>query len=209
VSRDDTFLSRWSRRKLDANTPTPDSSEPALPEATAADPAEAEAELSPEDLAQLPKVEDLTADSDVGPFLRKGVPALLRKTALRRMWGLDPAIRDYVGDARDYAYDWNVIGGVPGAGPLLPTDDVGATLARMFSREPPDSPEPDAMPSDGGSSLPARGEAASGSQDADPASEEAPRETAALANSLLVEPGPAAEGARAPPPRRHGGAVPI
>ena len=59
------------------------------------------------------------------------------------MWSLDPAIRDYVGEAREYAYDWNVPGGVPGNGPLLPTDDVGAMLGRIFGesdrriRKPP------------------------------------------------------------------------
>jgi hypothetical protein len=48
------------------------------------------------------------------------------------MWSLDAAIRDHVGDARDYAYDWNAPGGVPGAGPMLPTDDVGAMLRQIF-----------------------------------------------------------------------------
>lgn len=134
MSQDGTFLSRWSRRKLDANEPAPDRPDAAPPATAPADGAAREPELSLEDVQKLPRIEDLTASTDIGPFLRKGVPSLLRKAALRRMWELDPAIRDYVGDARDYAYDWNIVDGVPGAGPLLPTDDVGATLARMFDR---------------------------------------------------------------------------
>lgn len=137
------FLSRWSRRKreadrraADARPPAPDGPEaPAAADgdAVASPPADAVA-LSPEELAELPRIEDLTPETDLAGFLRAGVPAALRKEALRRMWSLDPAIRDFVGEARDYSYDWNVAGGVPVSGPLLPGDDVEATLGRMFTR---------------------------------------------------------------------------
>ena len=139
------FLSRWSRRKRGARRDAQRESEPAaerepIAEA-AADPAaaEGEAEITPEEVAALPRIEDLTPDTDITAFLRKGVPEVLKNAALRRMWSLDPAIRDYVSEAREYAYDWNVPGGVPGNGPLLPTDDVGAMLGRIFGdddREP-------------------------------------------------------------------------
>jgi hypothetical protein len=136
MSGPDGFLSRWSRRKLaverepDAAALSVESSPDAgiAPEAPGADEA-----LSPEELAALPRLEDLTPGSDMTAFMRKGVPDLLRKAALRRMWSLDPAVRDYVGDARDYAWDWNVPGGVPGNGPLGPLDDLGASVGRMFS----------------------------------------------------------------------------
>jgi hypothetical protein len=136
------FLSRWSRRKLDprrVGDVAPPSDAPPQDETTAApEPAvEGDGELTPDEIAALPKVEDLTADSDITVFLRKGVPALLRNAALRRMWSLDPAIRDYVSEAREYAYDWNVPGGVPGNGPLLPGDDVEAMLGRIFGDGPP------------------------------------------------------------------------
>ena len=68
-------------------------------------------------------------------FLRKGVPASLRNRAMRRLWSLDPAIRDYVGDARDYAWDWNVPGGVPVSGPLSATTDVKQMVKDIFGRE--------------------------------------------------------------------------
>jgi hypothetical protein len=142
------FLSRWSRRKLEADRA--DSPEP-LGTAVAKDRLaqdEAPAAMEPirddsptvEELAALTRIEDLTAGTDLAPFLRAGVPALLRNAALRRMWSLDPAIRDFVGEARDYSYDWNVPGGVPVSGPLMPSDDVETTLARMFSRSPSDEP---------------------------------------------------------------------
>ncbi|MBL7309634.1 DUF3306 domain-containing protein, partial [Escherichia coli] len=80
----------------------------------------------------LPSLEALTAETDLTPFLRAGIPAVLRNAALRRMWSLDPAIRDFVSEAREYAYDWNSPGGVPGLGPLLPSDDVQAMLGRLL-----------------------------------------------------------------------------
>jgi hypothetical protein len=136
--RPDGFLARWSRRKIEvqreeARTPAP------LPEdadAPAPEPRPEAEELSPEEIAALPKIEELTLESDISVFLRKGVPEVLKNAALRRVWSLDPAIRDYVGDARDYAYDWNVPGGVPGNGSLLPSDDVEAMLRGMFSKSP-------------------------------------------------------------------------
>ena len=131
------FLSRWSRRKLDTRradeAPRPETNDDPTHDAPAD---ETEDGLSPEEIEALPKIEEITSDTDVTVFLRKGVPELLRKAALRRLWSVDPAIRDYVGDARDYAYDWNVPGGVPGNGPLLPSDDVEAMLDRLFGRRP-------------------------------------------------------------------------
>jgi hypothetical protein len=85
-------------------------------------------ELTPEELAALPRLEDITPEMDLSVFMRSGVPVSLRNAALRRMWVLDPAIRDRVGDALEYAYDWNIPGSVPGSGPLLPIDDVAAML---------------------------------------------------------------------------------
>src|SRR3954465_2968853 len=134
------FLARWSRRKLEmrqaepgaqpipAPTSGPDLQEP--------EPEPEEAGLTPEEIADLPKIEELTPETDIRMFLRKGVPELLRRAALRRMWSLDPAIRDYVSEAREYAYDWNVPGGVPGNGPLLPSDNVEEMLGQIFGDRP-------------------------------------------------------------------------
>lgn len=138
MSASDGFLARWSRRKLETGVPAELTGNDELADTGITSPGDTsesnDGQLSPEEIAALPRVEDLTAETNLTQFLRAGVPALLRKEALRRMWSLDPAIRDFVGEARDYSYDWNTVGGVPASGPLLPTDDAEATLSRMFSR---------------------------------------------------------------------------
>ena len=130
------FLSRWSRRKLEAEhaepVPAPETAAPPPdPEAIAAE----AGEITPEEIAALPPVEELTATSDLVAFLRKGVPVALRNAALRRMWTVDPAIRDFIGEARDYSWDWNTPGGVPVSGPMEPGTDVPAMVRRIFGGE--------------------------------------------------------------------------
>jgi Protein of unknown function (DUF3306) len=145
MSDEPNFLSRWARLKHQSEVRRARNSEAAAPgvaeRAQIAEQAEPESsampELPPEELAGLPRLEDLTPETDLAPFLRAGVPAGLRNAALRRMWALDPAIRDRVGDALDYAYDWNLPGSVPGSGPLLATDDVQAMLRTIIG--PPQS----------------------------------------------------------------------
>jgi hypothetical protein len=132
----DNFLSRWSRRKQAARSrEQPEAaatrSEPVVPPEEDASAMQAEAGLSADEIASLPSIEDLTAETDVSVFLRKGVPEPLRNAALRRMWSLDAKIREFVGDARDYAYDWNTPGGVPGFGPLPTTEEVLRMAARI------------------------------------------------------------------------------
>jgi hypothetical protein len=122
------FLSRWSQRKHEAKQPERDA--PAA-EADGAPGPVAESAAEPEfDLSSLPKLEDLTETTDITVFLRKGVPESLRNAALRKSWALDPAIRNYVNPALDYAYDWNTPGGVPGSGEIGP----GVDVARMVSQ---------------------------------------------------------------------------
>jgi Protein of unknown function (DUF3306) len=121
------FLSRWSQRKQEAKQPERD--EPVEADLPSTPVAESEAE--PEfDLSSLPKLEDLTETTDITVFLRKGVPESLRNAALRKSWALDPAIRNYVNPALDYAYDWNTPGGVPGSSEI----GAGMDIARMVSQ---------------------------------------------------------------------------
>jgi len=110
MSEPENFLERWSKRKL-ANA-EPAAQEPKeIPPQTEKDidaaapvaggdasnaPAEI-AEDKPFDLASLPSVESIGANTDVTAFLRPGVPADLTRAALRRAWSSDPAIRDFVG----------------------------------------------------------------------------------------------------------------
>jgi len=122
------FLSRWSQRKQEAKQPDRDAPAPDADAPSAAAP-ESEAELE-FDLSSLPKLDDLTATTDITAFLRKGVPESLRNAALRKSWALDPAIRNYVNPALDYAYDWNTPGGVPGNSEI----GAGMDVARLVSQ---------------------------------------------------------------------------
>ena len=137
----DGILARWSRRKLAARldeTPAPHEAEHAWTESVGADDAavpesslsETEAEeLDPELVEALPRVEDLTAESDITAFLKKGVPRALKRAALRKIWALDPGIRDYVGPS-EYAWDFNQPGSMAGFGPLDAKETVVGFLSK-------------------------------------------------------------------------------
>jgi hypothetical protein len=149
MSDDASFLSRWSRLKRTAQPqPAP---EPAAPQEPGApgEPVAAPAAVQgsgpePEfDLASLPPVEEITAETDVTGFLRRGVPADLRRDALRRAWAADPVIRDFVGLA-DYDWDFNGPGGNQVYGPLDPTLDVARMAEQILGLDrkksvPPES----------------------------------------------------------------------
>ena len=125
---DKSFLARWSQRKHEAKQPEHDA-----PVADADVPSKpvAEDDAAPEfDLSTLPKLEDVTETTDITGFLRKGVPEQLRNAALRKSWALDPAIRNYVNPALEYAYDWNTPGGVPGSSEI----GAGMDVARLVSQ---------------------------------------------------------------------------
>jgi len=255
----DGFLARWTRRKLAARAAElaergadtagdergPERGDsvarPAPPEgetaASAAPDAVAEPDATgpadpPDPLPELPDLDALTRESDLTPFLRVGVPTALRNAALRRMWSIDPAIRDFVSEAREYAYDWNSPGGVPGLGPLLPSDDVQAMLRKIIGGKPPEDAVSDA---DGRSAPDADRTLVPGTE---PAAQEAGRVALAAAPEvpdLAPQPAPDAAPATGPaetvietvavlPParaapdpaaapgsrlRRHGGAIPV
>ena len=207
------FLGRWSRVKRSAARavpepePAPETAEEPTPEADA--PAEEpQPQLSEEDLAALPRIEDLVAGSDIRPFLRPGVPRALKNAALRRMWMLTPAIRDHNDPAVDYAWDWNTPGGVPGDG-VAPSPERAAEMLKSLM-----SPRGKPAKSD------AEGESAAVPEQAAPQPEgaavEAPAEDAALSSEATSGPPAVQEPHEAdpseepepPPRRRHGSALP-
>lgn len=186
---DEGFLGRWSRRKrsgveIDAEAAPEATSEPGAEVTdTPADPEHTP--ITPEELAALPKIEDLVAGSDIRGFLRPGVPRALKNAALRRMWMLTPAIRDHADPAVDYAWDWNTPGGVPGDG-LAPAPERAAAMLRGLRAQPdggertgpeaaPASP-PQRRPDTAASAPPAAAEAgpAGAEEDAQPEAESAP-----------------------------------
>jgi hypothetical protein len=240
---DDKFLSRWSRRKLAARQPAEEAGPPATPGTNvAADPAAAAAKTpeampaekpdenagaaspSSEEAVPLPRIEDLEAGSDLSAFLREGVPAALRNGALRKMWSLDPAIRDHVGLA-EYAWDFNKPGAMAGFGPLEAGSrivDFLSSAGRSVLAGKEEAAEAEAP--EGAAALPP-GDALSPEKIPGPASAqglpeepgrteaEQARGEASLVMPAEAETAPAgrpagAESAPKPPRRRHGGAVP-
>jgi hypothetical protein len=136
------FLSRWARRKSEAEAlseaqsrnsgteltvpPQPDmGAEPGLDVASL--------DLESLDLESLPSVEAITGNTDIRSFLTSGVPAELTRAALRRVWASDPAIRDFIGIAENQ-WDFNDPNAIPGFGPLSGTDDVPALLVQALGR---------------------------------------------------------------------------
>jgi hypothetical protein len=116
MSRDESFVARWSRRKRDAvarpgvEKPLP-SNAPETVKSGSPTTGEAPSALS------LPPIETIESVSDIKAFLAPGVPLELTRTALRRAWRVDPAIRDFIGLSEN-AWDFNAPGGVPGFGSL-------------------------------------------------------------------------------------------
>jgi hypothetical protein len=154
------FLERWSRRKAEARdpgrtarppaqapAPAPGDAAPPAPPAAApagAPPGEIPADEVVDEIPKsLPRIEDLTAESSVAAFLRKGVPLELQRRALRAAWSLDPAIRDFV-EVAENQWNWNVPGGVPGSGELAAGTDLGELLAQATGRITVPAAEPGA-----------------------------------------------------------------
>jgi hypothetical protein len=165
VSEEETFLERWARRKRDAAKTTaadvkdvsdrePDDEKRSHAGAAQPDcgaertdarrdaPVDGSEPAPAFDLAKLPSLDSITAETDIRAFLQPGVPAQLSRAALRRAWSADPAIRDFVGLA-DYDWDFNTEGAILGFGPLEMTEDLRRRVTEMVGRSfAPDEPEP-------------------------------------------------------------------
>jgi hypothetical protein len=113
MSEHETFLSRWSRLKRESGMEGSSEEEPTVDTVPGTDMSSA----TPFDLASLPPIESIMADSDIRPFLADGVPAELTRAALRNAWAADPAIRDFIGIAESQ-WDFNDPAAIPGFGPL-------------------------------------------------------------------------------------------
>jgi Protein of unknown function (DUF3306) len=156
------FLTRWSRRKREAEQAEPvaqaeaqaarhdDVATPEPPKTIARDHGaepEPRADPIPEfDLSKLPSIESITATTDIRQFLTAGVPPELTRAALRRAWVADPAIRDFIGLSEN-AWDFNA-GDIPGFDPSPPTGDLTRMVANIFGEHrqsndvAPDQAEP-------------------------------------------------------------------
>ena len=139
MSNDNEFFARWSRRKHQAaadkirQSKSEDTSDDIVSEASVAN---VQAENGRQfDPARLPSIESLGAKSSIRAFLEAGVPDDLTRVALRRVWSLDPAIRDFVGLSEN-SWDFNAPGAMAGFGPIN-GEEVGRLLARLL--EDPDT----------------------------------------------------------------------
>jgi len=166
MSEPENFLSRWSRRKLEAepeaNPSAPrESGDPAPQGKTESDQQttesaapdsrlrgnERDAEGNSDqgastnkkpafDLSTLPSIESITAETDIRVFLQKGVPAELGRAALRRAWIADPNIRDFK-EMAENQWDFATGSDLPGFGPLDATaDDIRKMVADVFGGGP-------------------------------------------------------------------------
>ncbi len=128
---EDGFLERWSRRKRGEGSPgapetetaeaAPEAAEPSggrsgppLTDARPAAVAQPESQESqdagdPEVVAKLPDIDSLTEDSDFTAFLQDGVPDVIRRKALRRLWRLNPIFANLDG-LNDYDEDFSALG---------------------------------------------------------------------------------------------------
>jgi hypothetical protein len=129
------FLGRWSRKKIERETPEA----PAEPAAAAVPAEPPAAPPKPEfDLASLPSLDSIVAGTDIRAFLDPAVPGELTRAALRRAWSADPAIRDFVGLAEN-AWDFTDPTAMPGFGELPVGTDIKRLLAQVFGQT--DEPE--------------------------------------------------------------------
>lgn len=200
---------RLSPDEVAAPADTGEQLAPAIVEPEAAEPAE-----------PLPRVEDLTAQSDLSAFLRKGVPKMLKRAALRKMWSLDPAIRDHIGPS-EYAWDFNSPGSMAGFGPLKASSEPGVDFlssggnptdpapAAMASQAPEKAPATSAVLADEDVNAPADGsDSVTPDSSIEPANPHTPSADGAGNAIDRDEDAGAAESSPIDRQRRHGGAMP-
>jgi hypothetical protein len=168
MSKRESFLARWSRRKQAAAAEAepgalPIRSEQRIADKETTEGAAATAGLHKDgvalpargtdatatflDPASLPPIESIAADTDIRAFLAPGVPPELARTALRRAWAADPKIRDFVGLA-DYDWDFNAPGSMAGFGPLEMTEELREIADRIIGPPPVESAADPAESSD-------------------------------------------------------------
>lgn len=128
------FLDRWSKRKVEARR------EADLPDE--ADPEESAPQPNPDrdPLAGLPDLESLGPGSDFRPFMQQGVPAELRRAALRKLWRSRPGLANLDGLV-DYGEDFT------DAARAVPALQTAYQVGRGFLK--PDQPgKPDPAPTE-------------------------------------------------------------
>lgn len=178
-------LARWARRKAEAKrsrgaaAPVVEEEGKAVPAARDA-PADAgtdsgsgAGDKAPAGIAaeDLPDIDSLTAESDFTAFLKEGVPAELKRLALRKLWSSDPVLANLDGLV-DYGEDYTrITGGIAAAaGSVAKAGEKAGEKARQAGG---------GQGEDGAPKEPAAEEAGRIVDDSPAAPESAPQETAA------------------------------
>jgi hypothetical protein len=139
MSEPENFLTRWSRRKAETSEEDrheQDAAPAVAPEVearasedqksdTAGAETESDATTPAFDPTTLPPIESIGAGTDIGAFLKAGVPAEMTRAALRRAWATDPTIRDFIGLAEN-SWDFTAPNAILGFGPLSAEDALRA-----------------------------------------------------------------------------------
>lgn len=143
AERPDSFLSRWSRRKRE---PAREERDEAAAVTGAAEAVEADGSAAgdpatgdPEVVAKLPDIDSLDETSDFTPFMAEGVPEILRRRALRKLWRLNPVFAHLDG-LNDYDQDFT------DAAMVLPNLKTIYKVGKGMLGEP--EAEPQAAPAD-------------------------------------------------------------
>jgi Protein of unknown function (DUF3306) len=149
-SERENFLTRWSSRKVASRTPS--ARQDARPES---DPRDAKGtsenvtlaktskdgdgqDNPPFDVAQLPPLDSIGADTDITTFLHRDVPPDLTRAALRRAWTSDPAIRDFVGLVES-GWDFNDPAAMAGFG-TISAEEVAQLASKLIGELPTSAP---------------------------------------------------------------------
>ncbi len=102
---DDGFVRRWSQRKRKTRQDQRDADDPSAPGLPAESAQEAAVPAEAPD--NLPDVDSLDESSDFTVFLKEGVPDIIRRKALRKLWRVHPAMA-VIDGLDDYDDDYTV-----------------------------------------------------------------------------------------------------
>jgi hypothetical protein len=144
-SERENFLTRWSSRKLanrkSAQQDAHAGREPRDAKGTSENSTlaktskDADAQDNPPfDVAQLPPLDSIGADTNITAFLHRDVPPDLTRAALRRAWTSDPAIKDFVGLVEN-GWDFNDPSAMSGFGPIS-AEEVARLAGKVIEALP-------------------------------------------------------------------------
>jgi hypothetical protein len=151
-SEPENFLTRWSLRKLANRTQSarqdahaghePRDENGAIENGAVAkgrkDISDAQ-DNPPFDVAQLPPLDSIGADTDIAAFLHRDVPPDLTRAALRRAWTSDPAIKNFVGLVEN-GWNFNDPSAMSGFGPIS-AEEVARLAGKLIEALPEAVPQ--------------------------------------------------------------------